>query len=118
MDDTITLQGTSPHTATYNGRTRLGNQIKYNGVSAANDLAGRPSFVVSNDITKAGIARASASLTVPLLDTVTGKYKAFTRANVSITQPTDQDIDVTVDLVLQLADALNQFAAELVGGTA
>lgn len=117
MDDTITLTGSTGDTV-FSSKTRNGSAVKWFAPSAAADLAGRPTLVISNDITKAGIARATATLTKPLLDTVSGQYKQFVRANVTVTQPANLGVSEPENIVAMLADALATYGSDIVEATA
>lgn len=89
LPDSITLNdGTADEV--YTNKVRNGTRVDYYAPSPAGDLAGRPVLSVSQETTKAGIAKATVTLTRPVLNALTGKYDSFLKNTIGSTQASNK----------------------------
>lgn len=116
MDDTYTLNdGTADRV--YSGKSRTnGSSAIWFAPSARADLAGRPSLTVTNDVTNAGIARATITFRDPVYNEDKGAYDAFERVNIVATQPTKNPILSREKLLRRAASLLTQAADDISTG--
>lgn len=115
LPDSITLTGNSVNT-TYENKTRLGNVVTYYADSANGDLAGRPTLIISQEMTKAGIAKGTVSLVTPVLNALTGKYDSFLKNTFTSTQSGLKAIDDRVTQVGQMKHLLELHGSDLAAG--
>lgn len=116
MLDTYTLSDGSTNTV-FGSKSKNSNSVTYYAPSARADLAGRPTLQVSHDVTNGGIARSTVTLRVPIYNEDKKTYDAFTRVNLTATQPASNPIADRQKLMAQLSDLITEAAADLVNGS-
>lgn len=115
LPDTIALSdGTD--TITYANKVREGNQSRYYATSPQGDIAGRPTLIVTQEVTKGGIARSTAVFSTPVFDSGTGKYTRFVKTNVGGTAATLEATSVREKQLNLAKSFLTAHADELAKG--
>lgn len=89
-----------------------GNSVVYFAPSANGDLLGRPTLRISHEVTKAGIVRATTTITTPVLD-ASGKYSSFTKEAFTSTQSGTAPTAGRVVRIKRVSDLLGDLASEL-----
>ena len=115
LPDSITLNDGTVNEV-YSNKVRNGNVVVYYAPSPQGDLAGRPYLTVSQETTKAGIAKATVALTRPVLNTVTGKYDSFLKNSIGSTQAGNQTVSAREKELKKLSVFSGTYADELAAG--
>lgn len=115
LPDTITLNDGTTNEV-YGSKVRNGSVVTYYAPSPQGDIAGRPTLVISQEITKAGIAKATVNLVRPVFDTSLGKYTGFLKNSISSTQNGIQSILGRTGELKKLSQFSGTLADELANG--
>lgn len=92
LPDSLTLNDGTVNEV-YSNKVRNGNQVVYFAPSPQGDIAGRPTLTISQEMTKAGIAKATVVLTRPVYDAVFSKYVGFLKNTIGSTQNGKETVD-------------------------
>lgn len=115
LPDSITLNDGTTNEV-YGNKVRNGSTVTYLATSPNGDLAGRPALIVSQETTKAGIVKATVTLSKPVLNASTGKYDAFLKNSISSTQPGNMSVSGREKELKKLSVFTGTYADELAAG--
>lgn len=115
LPDSITLNDGTVNEV-YSNKIRNGSQVVYYAPSPQGDLAGRPTLTVTQEVTKAGIAKANVVLIRPVLNAATGKYDRFLKNNISSTQSGTDSVTVRDKELKKLSVFTGTYSDEIAAG--
>lgn len=115
LPDSITLNNGTVDEV-YGNKVRNGSSVTYYAISPQGDIAGRPTLTISQETTKAGIAKATVTLLRPVYDVTFSKYVGFLKNSISSTQAGNQTIQGRFGELKKLSQFTGLLSDELAAG--